>query len=349
MCISCSTEHPVFDSKKPAILICSDQNFVPIWPGTNEYCAAVCRVENPTLHELIDLVDEILAGQCLPDGSIFLIGNVSYLHRVGLGLFAVEWNQVVSRVERGWPGVRLCPLIPLLGTDVPGSVNRDILEVAAWYAKVYEGSILGLNDCWTKVSKISMQNSAGVTFLTNIESYTVSAPGNLDVHTVLVPWTFYTNSSRPSLLKGNDQGQSNELLDAIAGSIVKDFHIHFGVGVTPENTVQPAAVKEPFTRIVLVGASILKRCAVHLRSKGYDVLDMCTPGWMATPATVAELCQKLKTLQLGPGTAIVFDLFGNSVTRYKLYDGSTSLPTRGGGAFTCSGRFRPARKTSFRS
>jgi hypothetical protein len=136
------------------ILIASDQNFVPIWPGTEpDSCVAVLRIENAYLHELVDTIGEIFSGVRFPEGSVFLLGDISYLHRVGLTQFTVEWCQVVGRVGTEWPGVRLCPLIPLIRSDVPGGVTRDVIEITAW---VYDGVFLGLRDCWSKASQLYM-------------------------------------------------------------------------------------------------------------------------------------------------------------------------------------------------
>ena len=209
-----------------------------------------------------------------------------------------------------------------------GGVTRDLLELTAWFSKVYEGNFLGLKDCWSKVSQVTMANSAGVTTFSNVESHTVSAPERLHPRAVPVPWTFYNNCSRPSLLKGLDEGQIKELLNSLAISLSNDFHVSIGVGAIPVNTVQMAGVKEPISKIVLIGASNLKKVVAHLRNIGYEVIDLCHPGWMATPASVAEVGNKLKEIAVAPNVAFVFDVFGNSVTRFELYDGTTSLPVR---------------------
>jgi hypothetical protein len=173
-----------------------------------------------------------------------------------------------------------------------------------------------------------MYNSTGVTILPNVESYIVSAPESLASKTAPVPWNFFTNNSRPSLLKGLNKVQSGELLDLLASSLNKDFHIPVSVGVITENAIQSATVKEPITKLVLIGASNLKKVTGHLTSLGMEVVDLCHPGWMATPTTVADLCHKLRLIPTTGNTAFVFDLFGNSVTRYELYDGTTSLPVK---------------------
>ena len=130
------------------------------------------------------------------------------------------------------------------------------------------------------------------------------------------------------------------LLDSLSVSIERDFHIPISVGEISANAIQTVGVKEPITKLVLVGASNLKRVIVHLRNSGYEVIDLCHPGWLATPATVAELCQKIRALTNDSNTAFVFDVFGNSTTRFELYDGTTLLRVKTGFGFHLLGKFR---------
>ena len=334
ICLSCSTEHKIIESNRPAIIMCSDQNFLPVWPGTvRDTCISVVRIENTYLHEIVDLLEEIFVEKSFPEGSLILVGSVSYLHRVGISKYTTEWCQVAGRVDSRWPGVRLGPLVPIIRTDVPGGVTREILELTAWFSKTYEGISLGFKEAWSKLSQLAMHNSAGVIMQPHVESYTVSAPDRLHPNAAIVPWTFFTNSSRPSLLKGLDEGQYRELLDSIATILDRDFRIPAGVGAIPVNAIPSVGVKEPLTKLVLVGASNLKKIAAHLRSLGFEVLDLCLPGWMVTPATVAEVTDKMRAITLSQDIAFVFDVFGNSVVRYELYDGTTPLPVKMGGRY----------------
>jgi len=133
----------------------------------------------------------------------------------------------------------------------------------------------------------------------------------------------------------------------LAVSLDRDFHVSTGVGVIPANASTNAGVKEPITKIVLVGASNLKRVAGHLRALGYEVTDLCHPGWMVTPASVAEVRHKIKSIPQESNTAYIFDLFGNSVTRFELYDGTTSLPVKGSNGFHLLGDIQCCTETVF--
>ena len=108
-------------------MVFTDQNFPPYWrPAGESGCIAICRLENPTLHELVDLCLEMLDGSSLPDGSVLLIGSAAYLHRLGVQSYAHDWTRVVARLGRRWPNVRVSPLIPIFSEDAPGGGSQGI-------------------------------------------------------------------------------------------------------------------------------------------------------------------------------------------------------------------------------
>jgi hypothetical protein len=87
-----------------------------------------------------------------------------------------------------------------------------------------------------------------------------------------------------------------------------------------------------------------------LRKFGVEIIDLCVSGWVINPSNVAEIKQRLEQIGVGSGTAVVTDLFGNSVFRFEDFDGSISKPTKvGGGDTTWRGRSTCAVPTSLRT
>ena len=238
ICFTCPTEHKVITMDKPGVMMLSDQNFVPVWPGTvPEGCVSIIRVDNPTLIELSEFFDEIFGNTVLPEGTVLLVGSTSYLHRVGVGAYAREWTRLVGESGRRWPGVRVGPLIPIIREDMPGNVSREIIELAFWYHRMYTGMIHGLTGPWTMLVNKLIAFSAGGTCLTSPDNYTLSLPSSLDENSSTKPITYCCNSSRPSLLKKFDQGTICELLHAMLSSLERDFNISLCVGNLPVSTL----------------------------------------------------------------------------------------------------------------
>jgi hypothetical protein len=284
----------------------------------------VIRMDNPNLHELVDLQMELLDGHGIPDGSIVLIGSSSHLHRVGTGAYAREWTQIVSRIGRKWPNLRVGPLVPIFREPVPGGVVREIVELGAWFSNMYEGQIHGLSPCWNLLVGILIRNSDGIVKLESGETYTVSLPVSLESSAGVAPTTFTSNCSRPSALRGLDQGQTDELLGSISNFLLTSMKI--SVGVNLGNAGVADGPQEPITHVIMVGASNLKRVAALLDAKGVKVTDLCVPGWVATPENVVKMKEKLVELRPGTESAVVLDLFSNSAIRYLDYDGTQARP-----------------------
>ena len=99
-------------------------------------CIGVVRVESASLEELVDLTFEIFGNQKFPAGSVFCLGSASHLHREGLTTYTQDWGRCVSRLARTLAGVQVCPLIPILTENCPGSLANDLVALASWYAKI---------------------------------------------------------------------------------------------------------------------------------------------------------------------------------------------------------------------
>jgi len=340
ICLQCNQEHPFIQSEgKPVVIIICDQNYVPTWPDSKcTTSVAVIRLANGGLHELADLLMEVFDRKNLPDGSVVLVGSVSHLHRVGVGSYSREWTQVVSRLGRRWPNIRVCPLAPLIRESCSGGVARELVELASWLSKVYSGSINGLRDLWNLCITRTIERSAGQTVLNSVESYTITVPSSLEQNALAKPTTYYSTSSRPSILYGIDQGTVDELIEATKSVLNRDFNIPVGTGGPTPASAPDTGVLENVKRVVLVGASILKQVASSLAEEGFEVVDMCIPGWKITPDSISELKKKLESAKLSQNTAVIFDLFGNSCTRATLFDGSTTVPLKGVGGFHLPGK-----------
>ena len=123
-----------------------------------------------------------------------------------------------------------------------------------------------------------------------------------------------TNSSRLPTLIGIDLGNTCYLLNSIATVLKEELKISKGVNLG--NVERSGWVQEKITRVVLIGASNLNQVAVHMRNFGVEVIDLCVPGWVINPSNVEEIKQRLEHIGAGRGTAVITDLFGNSVFKF---------------------------------
>ena len=93
-------------------------------------CISVVRLESRNLLELADLVIEIFDSSKFPPGSVICVGSVSHLHNIGVTLYAQDWQRCVDSLKKQIVGVQVCPLIPVIRSDFPGSVAADLVDLA---------------------------------------------------------------------------------------------------------------------------------------------------------------------------------------------------------------------------
>ena len=96
-CLSCGNDHPILGSSA-LNLVLSDQNFVANLSGAAgaDACISVARMEDSGLEELAEFFCELVGPRRLPPGSVVCIGSGSHLHRVGVTIYAQDWNRTVS-------------------------------------------------------------------------------------------------------------------------------------------------------------------------------------------------------------------------------------------------------------
>jgi hypothetical protein len=336
-CISCTAEHKIIGNL-PTTVIFSDQNFVSNVEGSNGSCIAVVRQEDASLTDLLELAREIFENQKVPEGSVFLFGSASYLARVGTGTFAGDWLATVCRAQKQWRGIRVCPLIPLILSDCPGTLAREIAEIAAWFTSIYENNPLGLFNMWAAVVSASETLSEGGTPLQHMDSYKISVPSSLSEQCTLSSMTFCSVSTRPVTLRGLPKDKLGELVR----TLVETVHRCLQTCASPENFLErdtiAVASDTNEQKVVLLGASNLGCCAQRLRKRGKQVIDLTQPGWVASSENIEAMAEKLKNTVCNEASTLVFDLFGNSSFRFEQFDGSLSMPFKHAGRYHLAGK-----------
>ncbi len=83
-----------------------------------------------------------------PKGIIFMYGSASYLGRSGMSIYARDRTEVAALSLESWRGVRICPLNPLILSECPGSIVRELSELSTWFNSVYDTNPQGLQDVW---------------------------------------------------------------------------------------------------------------------------------------------------------------------------------------------------------
>jgi hypothetical protein len=331
-CLSCKKEHEILGNQ-PVVLVLSDQNFVSHLECDYGKCINIVRIKNANLLELYEMASEIFNCKIFLEGSIFLVGSGSHLGRSGTSMHARDWNQVVALFTAKWRGIRICLLTPLILSECPGTIVRELCELAIWFESVYDGNPQGLRNAWSALVTAMENSSTGMTSLDIMESYKLLLPSTISVATLDKCVTFCSNSSRPMTFNGLSKDRCVELL----GSLLNCVFVNFRACSNPETYLERVdeSKKESeniLQKVILVGASNLRNSRPHFDSASTRTIDVTVPGWIATPDNISSMCKDTAAMA-SQASAFVFDILGNSVVRFEQFDGTTSLPFKSNGIF----------------
>jgi hypothetical protein len=207
----------------PITVLFSDQNFPALLPCDSGMCINIVRLENAELLELFEIAKEIFGSTVLAEGSIFMFGSASCLSKSGTSLYAREWTEVVARSNNHWRGIQICPLVPVILSECPGSIVRELSELATWYDRMYDSNPQGLRETWSCLVKAMEDCSMGITALDAMDTYKLILPSSLHARTLDHTVTFCSNSSRPVIFKGLSKDNKSDLLGSLLTSIFENF------------------------------------------------------------------------------------------------------------------------------
>jgi hypothetical protein len=257
-CLSCSTEHSIV-SKDPILVLFSDQNFPPTLAGPSSNCINIVRLENATLSELLEIAKEILGNTIIADGSIFMFGSASFLGSSGTSVYAREWTEISFASSNHWRGIRICPLIPLIASECPGTIVRELSELTTWFDRMYDSNPQGMRETWNCLAKAMESCSTGIAILAAMDSYKLVLPKDLQSRALDHVVTFCSNSSRPMIFKGLSKDHQNELLGTLLTCVFENYR----ACARPEDYLVRADVSKNLSenseqKVALCGASNLR-------------------------------------------------------------------------------------------
>ena len=143
--------------------------------------------------------------------TLFLLKSTSHLNNVGSSIYAIDWCSAIANLNSRIRNVKILPLTPVIREDRPGSVSRQLIEIAAWYKRVYDKNTLGLLPVWAKLLEILGQSDEDGLDLGFTDSYTVAFPHSPTPGSMLIPTKFFSSSSHTTI-RGFGSAATNKLI-----------------------------------------------------------------------------------------------------------------------------------------
>ena len=143
--------HPALmsDANGPIVLVGTDQCFPACTPSKdNGECMRTVRVEDGSLQDIMYALADTVGNAKLAEGTVILLGSVSYLGEVGTAQYLTDWCK-----SRWWlknrfgEGCHILPLMPVPSQDIKGTgLVRSLLETLTWFESQHATETILLRD-----------------------------------------------------------------------------------------------------------------------------------------------------------------------------------------------------------
>jgi len=122
-CTTCPKSHSVLEEGgrgggdgRPVVFV-TDQNFPAVLPSAGGRCLAIMRMEQASMDDLADMVIKLAKNVSIPETTVFVVGSLSHLSRVGTHGYAISCVNVRRRLSGAFKGVKVVPFSPPPSVD----------------------------------------------------------------------------------------------------------------------------------------------------------------------------------------------------------------------------------------
>jgi uncharacterized membrane protein YgcG len=299
------------------MVILADQSFPAVLPAQDGLCPIIIRVEDATLPDLCEVyLDRFRAHSAphgaLPPGSVIAIGSLTHMQVRGVADYAESFVSANFRLsEKVGPSVDIAPLIwlPLNGVNNPGLI-RDMFDFDCWLLSGQQPVSTIFQEAraafWKKVKEVGK----------------VSIGGDRSVRALMLPLNLKNNRKKPFISEPPSDPlpptlrpfTSQDESDLIYPMLLNANEV-YGLGLDAQPDLNRDLDPAPgltMGRMVLIGASHMRRTAVALESAGVEVIDLSTPGWTPTSENIASLTLQLNGVKIQPTDTVFLDLMSNT-------------------------------------
>ncbi len=184
VCIGCAAPHPVgkLGQQKAPFFLLSDQCMPPLCPplGTGG-CITVLRVEDGSLGEIVEALEEAIRGRWLPQGTGVAISAGGHLARVGVASYAQDLVEAINKLKRILPPASFVahgPVAFARGISDPGII-RAVSDICTWQCALAKEGVVGDFLPISNKASIRLIERKGTVGIQTPYSYRVGLPANM--------------------------------------------------------------------------------------------------------------------------------------------------------------------------
>jgi hypothetical protein len=344
MCYTCFREpHKAFQGREgePVALVLSDQSFpanVPAMDGGE--CIRVVRVEEGTLHEMVQEFLSMVKKWMIVPGTIIMLGSLSQLGKQGTAWYAGEWVRCRNVLKWELGEVLVTPLIPLqMNEDCGRHVMRSLAEFMDWADDLLESEMMILKGVRCEYVKGILAEVEGKARWAD-ELQNLRMPISLSGEGT----TLYKSrnwGALPETFPALDEHDEQVWLGNICRHLNRELNLSLASSVASGRTL--AAVREmeadgQTVEFAVAGASNADRSVAALARKCVTATKIGRAGWsLSVEKDVDDGIAELKSMGMEK-KVLVFYCMDNACFFSMNRTGGSSLPKRVGRTYHIPGK-----------
>ena len=346
LCYTCLGEpHRAWEGKgkEPVVVAISDEFFPANIPGMDRGdCIRVIRVEEGTLQDVSrELLGMVKGWQVVP-GTVFLLGSIGQLAKVGTEYYTQEWCRCREWIRRELGEVMALPLLPLVTKEVVGeNVTRPLLEFLSWFNDLDDseaGFLKGVRRQYC--SEFLRMEGDGVGGADGDSLRNLMLP--VDLHGEgLTRYKSRGWGRIPEGLKAVDEDMEKILIGKLILGLSLEMKLSLATTVASVRTlsaVRELEEGEKGMRIRVAGAANAAMTVAALTKKGVEASKVGGRGWnLSIEGDVEKALEGLRVPEVEKDILVFYCLDNSSVFSMDRAGGS-SLPKKVGKAYHIEGR-----------
>jgi hypothetical protein len=179
-------------------------------------------------------------------------------------------------------------------------------------------------------------------------SYSIQLPSSLAKGCRHIAHTFQSSGLSPTSLPGIFLRATDELVHVLVSNLNRDFHTDINPQSLLRDPIEAPHIKDTSRLVVLLGGSNLSNTAPYITAWGYKVWDLSQRGLVLSGGCIDSLIATITASDIPCDAAVILDLFGNSIYRWRQEDGTMALPVKSRNGYHLPGPMGVCEEATFK-
>jgi hypothetical protein len=305
-------------------IILADQSYPAALPsGSDKLCLNIIRIEHGLLHELAEVLENVLRGRYLEAGSLIMLFSATNLATAGVVGYCADLIGAIERLKRSiGEHVVFTPAPHMFGGGCSsGETVRAAIEVGAWSIHVFGKELCHMKNSFEAANDIVANSGYGGIVPDHLNRYRLPTADRR--------YTTWVSGGMTELpMKVHPLSASNEaiLFTSIIGEIRSGLAINLETTPSYERGVVHCSAAATAGGTLVVGSSNAKRLHKAMMDAGWEAELIYEANLRITKQSVRDLAVKMNDSVQAKRPSIVVLQVLDSTIYYSLSEEGQKEP-----------------------